>query len=131
MEQNEVRYETYLTDDAEMIVVAYGIGARIAKGAIKRLREEGLKVGHDQAHHALAFPREGATGDGEDGQRLLRLRDERRSDGGGRQTVARGKGSTSISTGGPGGVVPMPIELYRIISRHYYQAQAAGKRKKR
>ena len=45
MEQNEVRYETFLTDDAEMIVVAYGIAARIAKGAIKRLRQEGLKVG--------------------------------------------------------------------------------------
>ena len=28
MEQNEVRYEDYLTDDAEMIVVAHGIGAR-------------------------------------------------------------------------------------------------------
>jgi 2-oxoglutarate ferredoxin oxidoreductase subunit alpha len=33
--------------------------------------------------------------------------------------------------GRPGGVVPMPVELYRIISRHYYQAQSAGKRKKR
>ena len=33
--------------------------------------------------------------------------------------------------GRPGGVIPMPIELYRIISRHYYQAQARGKRKKR
>jgi 2-oxoglutarate ferredoxin oxidoreductase subunit alpha len=33
--------------------------------------------------------------------------------------------------GRPGGVVPMPVELYRIISRHYYQAHAAGKRKKR
>ena len=31
--------------------------------------------------------------------------------------------------GRPGGVVPMPIELYRLISRHYQQAQAAGKRK--
>ena len=28
-----------------MVVVAYGIGARIAKGAIKRLRDEGKKVG--------------------------------------------------------------------------------------
>jgi 2-oxoglutarate ferredoxin oxidoreductase subunit alpha len=31
--------------------------------------------------------------------------------------------------GRPGGVIPMPIELYRIISRHYYEAQA-GKRKR-
>jgi len=26
--------------------------------------------------------------------------------------------------GRPGGVVPMPVELYRIISRHYFQAHA-------
>ena len=62
MEQNEVRYETYLTDDAEMVVVAYGIGARIAKGAIKRLRQEGLKVGLLRPITALALPGEGSAG---------------------------------------------------------------------
>ncbi len=30
IEQNEVRYETYLLDDAELAVVAYGTAARIA-----------------------------------------------------------------------------------------------------
>ena len=33
--------------------------------------------------------------------------------------------------GRPGGVAPMPVELYRIISRHYAQAQAAGGRGRR
>ena len=56
IEQNEVRYETYLADDAEMIVVAYGIGARIAKGAIKRLREEGQKVGMIRPITLWPFP---------------------------------------------------------------------------
>lgn len=37
--------ETYLTEDAQMVVLAYGTAARIAKGAIKRVREMGLKVG--------------------------------------------------------------------------------------
>ncbi len=37
--------DTYLTDDAKLIVIAYGTAARIAKGAIKRVREIGLKVG--------------------------------------------------------------------------------------
>ncbi len=32
IEQNEVRYETPLLDDAEPTVVAYGTAARIAKG---------------------------------------------------------------------------------------------------
>lgn len=39
------RAETYLTEDAQLVVIAYGTAARIAKGAIKRVREMGLKVG--------------------------------------------------------------------------------------
>ncbi len=39
------RGETYLVDDARMVVIAYGTAARIAKGAVKRVREMGLKVG--------------------------------------------------------------------------------------
>jgi len=37
--------ETYQTEDARLVVTAYGTAARIAKGAIKKLREKGLKVG--------------------------------------------------------------------------------------
>lgn len=33
--------------------------------------------------------------------------------------------------GRPGGVIPMPVELSRIIARHYYQAQARGRKKQR
>ena len=43
--RKETRHELYKADDAELILVAYGTGARIAKGAIKRLRESGLRVG--------------------------------------------------------------------------------------
>lgn len=45
MADTEVRYETYQTDDAEMILVAYGYVARVAKEAVKMAREEGLRVG--------------------------------------------------------------------------------------
>lgn len=37
--------EKYMTDDAHFAVIAYGTAARIAKGAVKRVREMGLKVG--------------------------------------------------------------------------------------
>jgi len=37
--------ETYLTDDAQLVVIAYGTAARIAKGAVNRARKKGLKVG--------------------------------------------------------------------------------------
>jgi len=41
----EVRYESLAIDDAEIIVVAFGTAARVAKTAVKRLRAEGLPVG--------------------------------------------------------------------------------------
>ncbi|MBT3980242.1 MAG: 3-methyl-2-oxobutanoate dehydrogenase subunit VorB [Bacteriovoracaceae bacterium] len=45
IEKCEARYEEYLVDDAEMIVVSYGISSRIAHSAVDSLREEGFKVG--------------------------------------------------------------------------------------
>ncbi len=43
--QNDVEYEEYMCDDAETIVVAYGIVSRVAKAAVNALRAKGQKVG--------------------------------------------------------------------------------------
>ncbi|MDO4581394.1 MAG: 3-methyl-2-oxobutanoate dehydrogenase subunit VorB [Bacillota bacterium] len=45
IEKNEVRYERYLCDDAEIILVAYGTISRVCRAAIDELRERGWKVG--------------------------------------------------------------------------------------
>ena len=45
IEENEVMYEEYLMDDAEICVVAFGIAARISKNAIDMARAKGIKVG--------------------------------------------------------------------------------------
>lgn len=45
VEAKEVRYEEYLTEDAEKIIVAFGIVARIAKGVINKLRQKGVRIG--------------------------------------------------------------------------------------
>jgi 2-oxoglutarate ferredoxin oxidoreductase subunit alpha len=130
MEQKEVRYETFLTEDAEMVVVAYGIGARIVKGAIKRLREDGLKVGMLRPITLWPFPakvlRELAKTVGDffvfemsAGQMVEDVK-----------LALEGRGRVHFY-GRPGGVIPMPVELSRIIARHYYQAQAAGKKRRR
>ncbi len=39
------RTEDFMMDDAEIMVVSYGITARIAKGAVKRARKAGIKAG--------------------------------------------------------------------------------------
>ncbi|HWP83190.1 MAG TPA: 3-methyl-2-oxobutanoate dehydrogenase subunit VorB [Bacteroidota bacterium] len=43
--QKEVRHEAFEVEDADILVVAYGLTARIAQKAIELAREQGLKVG--------------------------------------------------------------------------------------
>ena len=45
IEKNEVRYEEYRTEDADLIVVAYGILSRIVYSTIDQARAAGHKVG--------------------------------------------------------------------------------------
>lgn len=45
VEKNEILYEKYMLDDAEIVIAAYGSTARIAKNAINAARETGIKVG--------------------------------------------------------------------------------------
>lgn len=42
---NEQRAEEYRTEDADVIVVAYGASSRVVRSAVNKAREEGLKVG--------------------------------------------------------------------------------------
>ena len=45
IEKNEVRYELISTEDAEYLLVAYGLSARICQRVIEIGRQQGIKVG--------------------------------------------------------------------------------------
>lgn len=45
IEEKEVRFEEYMTEDAEYLIVAFGSAARIAKKVIALAREQGIRVG--------------------------------------------------------------------------------------
>lgn len=45
IEKTEARAEEYMTEDADIIVTAFGSTARIAKSAVKTVRAQGIKVG--------------------------------------------------------------------------------------
>ena len=45
MEENECRFETFDTEDAEYLIVAYGSSARIAQKTVVLAREKGIKAG--------------------------------------------------------------------------------------
>jgi 2-oxoglutarate ferredoxin oxidoreductase subunit alpha len=116
--KNEPRFEEYKIDDAQLIIVAYGTAARIAKGAIKRLSAQGMKVGlfrpitlwpfpelqlrglSSKVKHYLVF--EMSTGQMLDDVRLSL------------------QGYADIQFHGrPGGAVPTPAELANVIARAY------------
>ncbi len=45
VEANEVQYEEYMTEDADIVLVAFGITARICKSAVNAARAAGIKAG--------------------------------------------------------------------------------------
>jgi 2-oxoglutarate ferredoxin oxidoreductase subunit alpha len=45
IEAGEARHEAFLTDDADIVIAAYGACARIAKNAILAARERGIRAG--------------------------------------------------------------------------------------
>ncbi len=45
MAENETRCEHFHTEDAEYLIVAYGLAARIAQGAVEMARAQGIRAG--------------------------------------------------------------------------------------
>jgi len=58
IEKNEIRCEQYEVDDADVVVVAYGIAARIVRGAVQKARQQGIKVGWIRPITLWPFPYE-------------------------------------------------------------------------
>lgn len=121
------RAETFMTSDALVVVIAYGTAARIAKGAVKLLRGEGLRVGllrpvtlwpfpdaalvelSRSVGHFLVF--EMSTGQMLEDVRLAL------------------EGRTRIHFyGRPGGVIPTPDEVAKALRALYHRQGLAGGR---
>jgi 2-oxoglutarate ferredoxin oxidoreductase subunit alpha len=122
IEREMPKAERYLTDDANMVVIAYGTAARIAKGAIKRVREMGLKVGLFRPITLWPFPKKVLV----DMSRLIRdLLVFEMSTG---QMVEDVKlsleGRANVHFyGRPGGIISTPDEVAKVINSLYYRQQ--------
>lgn len=57
IQQNEVKYDEYLTSDADIVLVAYGITARVARSAVNMARAEGIKAGLFRPITLWPFPK--------------------------------------------------------------------------
>ena len=56
IEENEVRYESFMMEDAEYCVVAFGIASRVSKNAVIAARNMGIKVGMIRPITLWPFP---------------------------------------------------------------------------
>ena len=56
IEAAEVRFKEYYVDDADHVIVAYGICGRIALSAVRTMRDRGLKVGLMRPITLMPFP---------------------------------------------------------------------------
>jgi 2-oxoglutarate ferredoxin oxidoreductase subunit alpha len=112
--------ETDLMEDTRLAVIAYGTAARIAKSAIKRLREAGLKVGLLRPVTLWPFPEKVLQDLDESVENFLvfemssgqMLEDVELSLG--------GRGEVHFY-GRPGGPIPTPDEVAKVISRLYHR----------
>lgn len=58
IKENEVEYEEYLVEDADIVLVAYGISSRICRSAVDQSRAQGIKVGLLRPITLFPFPEE-------------------------------------------------------------------------
>ena len=58
VERDEVMYEEFMTEDADICIVAFGIAARISKNAITEARKQGYKVGLIRPITLWPFPKD-------------------------------------------------------------------------
>jgi 2-oxoisovalerate ferredoxin oxidoreductase alpha subunit len=56
IKEKEQSSESYLTEDAETVIICYGIVSRVAKSAVNLLREKGEKVGLLRPKTLFPFP---------------------------------------------------------------------------
>jgi 2-oxoglutarate ferredoxin oxidoreductase subunit alpha len=115
-EANEVLFEEYQTEDAEKVIVAFGIVARIAKGVVNKLRSKGLKVGLFRPMTLWPFPKVALKKHASEGKQFL---DIELNTGQMLQDVklAVGDGVTVDFLGKWGGLVPTEAEIEKKLHR--------------
>lgn len=125
--RKEVRFEEYETADAQMVVVAYGTAARIAKGAVKRLREQGIRVGLFRPVTLWPFPSMDLARIARAAKQVLVFEMSMGQMVEDVKMALDGRVPVDLY-GRPGGIVVTPIELSRIISRRYEAIEHEAKR---
>ena len=110
IEREEQRAETFLVDDADIVVVAFGASARVARSAVVAAREKGVKAGLIRPITLWPFPTDAIEAVVPTAQAFLSVEmnmgqmvDDVRLTVAGRRPVE--------FFGRTGGVIPTPVEV--------------------
>lgn len=116
IKQSEVRYEGYQVDDAEIILVAYGLSSRICKKTVDLGREDGLKIGLVRPITLWPFPSEiiASLADKKDVRFMMSIEMSAGQMVEDIQLAACGKKPVHFY-GRMGGIIPTPEEIYEQI----------------
>jgi 2-oxoglutarate ferredoxin oxidoreductase subunit alpha len=121
MRRHLARWEEHLCDDAELVVVAYGAAARVARAAVAKVRRLGFPVGLWRPVSLWPFP--GPALAELAGRVRLFLAMELSSGQMVEDLRAAVAGRAAVSFyGRPGGAVPTPREAAHQISRLLYSS---------
>ena len=116
--RNEQRWECVQTDDADVILVAFGSMARVALGTVQMAREEGLKVGLLRPITVWPFPQKAF--EGLDGKNFLTVELNAGQMVEDVKLAVKNKEDVSFY-GRLGGIIPTPAELMGVIRSRYYK----------
>jgi 2-oxoglutarate/2-oxoacid ferredoxin oxidoreductase subunit alpha len=120
LQKNEVAYENYMVDDARLVVTAFGIASRIAKGAVKQARASGMKVGMFRPITLFPFPGEQLKEIAQNTKYFLDIEMNMGQMLDDVKLSLEGAGEVAFY-GRPGGVIPTSTEFLRVITRTYHQ----------
>lgn len=118
IEKNEVRYQTYYTDDCDYLMVAFGSVARICLKSIEEARRQGIKIGLVRPITLWPFPYEAIAGIAAHVKGILvvelnagqMIEDVR---------LAVSRELPVCHFGRMGGIVPNPLEVLNAFKTHF------------
>ncbi len=138
--ENEARYETYLCEDADTLIVAWGTVGRIARTAVNQARAAGHKVGLFRPLTLWPYPEEplAALSKQVDGVLVVEMNAGQMLED--VQRVVQGRAPVSF-LGRMGGKIPLPAEIVAALPRpvwplmhrngNGYRRQQVGERNSR
>jgi 2-oxoglutarate ferredoxin oxidoreductase subunit alpha len=120
--QSEVRYETFLVEDAEVVFVAFGLAARVCQKTVELAREKGIKAGLFRPMTLFPFPTDAIRFLSEQVERMIVVEMNAGQMVEDVRLAAEGRVPVEF-TGRMGGIIPTPEEVLQKLEQESFHPQ--------